>query len=158
MTARKKMEEKKTIPVKVYDGTNLLLGRLASLVAKDALMGLEVRVVNCEKVVISGKRQNVLAHEYQRFQRGGYPLKGPRVSRLPDRFFRRTVRGMLPHKQARGREAWKRVMCYVGLPPEFQNQPLLSPSPSSVKKLPHLHYATLLDVCQQMGLGGHTHT
>lgn len=137
--------------LKVYDGAGLLLGRLASIAAKQALLGDEVRVVNCEKIIISGKRKNVLVHEHQRYNRIGYPLKGPKVSRLPHLFVRRSIRGMLPRKQSRGRVALKRVLCYIGVPEEFQKEQLITLEKASAGKLPNLYYVTLADVCQQLG-------
>ena len=42
--------------MKIYNGEGMLLGRLATRVAKDALLGEEVQVVNCEKIIVSGKK------------------------------------------------------------------------------------------------------
>ena len=44
--------------MKIYNGEGMILGRLAAIAAKEALLGEEVKVVNCEKVIISGKRSN----------------------------------------------------------------------------------------------------
>ena len=108
--------------MKIYDGAGMILGRLAVHVAKDALLGEKVNVVNCEKVVISGKKTKTFANEKQKRKRKGYPLKSAKHTRLPDRFVRRAIRGMLPWKQTRGREAFKKVMCYRGVPEEFAEQ------------------------------------
>jgi len=42
----------------VVDATNHIAGRLASNVAKLLLQGQRVTVVNCEKIMMSGKRAN----------------------------------------------------------------------------------------------------
>ena len=42
--------------VTVIDGDGLLLGRLASMVARRAMSGEEIAIVNAEKAVISGSR------------------------------------------------------------------------------------------------------
>ncbi|MEM4294024.1 MAG: uL13 family ribosomal protein, partial [Thermoplasmata archaeon] len=48
--------------------------------------------------------------------------KGPFFPRMPDRILRRTVRGMLPYsKSKRGREAYRRLKVYIGVPEEFKN-------------------------------------
>ncbi|HLC90427.1 MAG TPA: 50S ribosomal protein L13 [Candidatus Nanoarchaeia archaeon] len=138
--------------MKIYNGENMLLGRLAAVVAKDALLGEEVRVVNCEKVVISGAKANTVAYEKHRRTRKGYPLKSANVSRLPERIVRRSVRGMLPWKIARGKEAYKRVMCYRDVPAELQNQAMIIVEKASAKKLPNLKFITVGDVSRQMGL------
>ncbi len=49
--------------MKVYNGKDLILGRLATVVAKQALLGEEVKVVNCEKIMISGRKTNTVAME-----------------------------------------------------------------------------------------------
>jgi large subunit ribosomal protein L13 len=138
--------------MKVYNGENMILGRLACVVAKEALLGEEVKIVNCEKIVISGRKENTLAREKQRRERKGYPLKSAKFSRLPDRFVRRVVRGMLPWKQTRGKEAFARVMCYIGVPGELEGQEMIIVESANVGKLPTLKYITIGETCK--GLGG----
>ncbi|MDP3989851.1 MAG: 50S ribosomal protein L13 [archaeon] len=137
--------------MKVYDGKDMILGRLASQVAKDLLLGEEVAIVNCESVVISGRKINTVERETQKRDRKGYPLKSAKHPRLPDRFVRRIIRGMLPWKFTRGKEAYKRVMCYRGVPDEFVNQPLITIKKASSKKLPTLRYMTVGEVCKTIG-------
>jgi large subunit ribosomal protein L13 len=128
----------------------MLLGRLASRVAKDALLGEEVRVVNCEKIVISGKKVKTLTDEKERRKRKGYPLKSAKHTRLSDRFVRRAIRGMLPWKQARGKEAFLRVMCFVGVPEELNGKDLITLEDASVTKLPTLKYTTVGEVMNHL--------
>lgn len=52
----------------------------------------------------------------------GSVRKGPKFPKEPDRIFRRTVRGMLPMKTSRGKEALKRLRVYKGVPKEFQGK------------------------------------
>ncbi len=137
--------------MRVYDGNGMILGRLATLAAKDALLGEEVRVVNCEYVIISGKKTNTFQYQKERYGRRGYPLKAPTLSRMPDRFVRRTIRGMLPWRQARGREVYRHVMCYVGVPAEFAREQLIKPKSALGSKLPTLNYVTVRDVCRSLG-------
>ena len=40
----------------IYDASDLIVGRLSSKVAKDALLGKEIVVVNCENSILSGSR------------------------------------------------------------------------------------------------------
>ncbi len=136
--------------MKVYNGEGIVLGRLATQAAKDALLGEEVRVVNCEKIIISGVKTTTFAHEKQRYERKGYPLKSAKFSRIPDRYVRRSIRGMLPWKTTRGKEAFKRVMCYRGLPEEFKGE-LIVLANASMKKLPILKYTTVGEVCKHLG-------
>ncbi|MBI2125012.1 50S ribosomal protein L13 [Candidatus Woesearchaeota archaeon] len=136
--------------MKIYNGEGMILGRLAARVAKDALMGEEVKVLNCEKVVVSGAKTGTFAKAKQKRGWGGHPMRRQVHSRLPDRWVRRSIRGMLPWKQARGKEAFKRIMCYKGLPAEFASQEIITLQDSSVSKLPNLKYTTIEEVCKHL--------
>ncbi len=105
--------------MKVIDATDLIVGRMATQVAKLALAGEKVAVVNCEKAIITGSKKDILDKFKQRRARGN-PHHGPFFPRMPDRIVRRIVRGMLPWKRARGREAFKRVMCHIGVPEKLK--------------------------------------
>ena len=138
--------------MKVYNGEGMILGRLASAVAKDALLGEEVKVVNCNKIVVSGKKANVIKSQKVRRERGGHPLMRVKIPRLPDRFVRRTIRGMLPWKKARGKEAFDRVMCYNAVPEGLASENLITLPHAAASKLPTLKFTTVQEICK--GLGG----
>ncbi len=113
--------------MKIIDGKNAVLGRLASYVAKQALKGEDIVIVNSDQVIITGSRRNI--EEEFRIKRGrvGSSQKGPRISRSGDRIVKRAIRGMLPeHRFGRGRVAYKRIKCYVGVPKEFQDSKKIS--------------------------------
>ncbi len=137
--------------MKVYNGQNLILGRLATVVAKDILLGEQVAVVNCEKIIVSGRKAHSFEHAHQHFLRKGYPLKSALVSRSPDRFVRRVIRGMIPWKRPRGKEAFHRVMCYIGVPAEFDGKEMIPVPLASAKKLPTLQFTTIGEICKQVG-------
>lgn len=102
----------------VVDATDLMLGRLASLVAKRLLSGEFVTIVNAEKAVISGRRRNIL--DEMRVTLGlrnlGSKKKSPKHPRRPDGLVRRTIRGMLPYDKAKGKEAFARLRICIGTP------------------------------------------
>ena len=102
----------------VYDAENQILGRLCSVVAKQLLQGKAVVVVNAEKAVIAGKPETT-KKEYLAKAARGDPLKGPFFPRTPDGILRRTVRGMLPWHKPRGRQAYKRLKVYTGVPEAY---------------------------------------
>ena len=111
----------------IIDGEGLILGRLASVVSKKLLDGEEIAILNAEKIIISGTKDWAYAKYKQRIDRASIsnPRRmGPKYPRRPDDIFRRTVRGMLPYKQAKGREAYKLLKVYLGIPQEFQGQEL----------------------------------
>lgn len=118
----------------IYDATNQILGRLASKIAKDLLNGEKVFVVNCEKAVISGNPKKVLEIYLQKVQRGD-PKKGPFFPRTPDGIFRRTVRGMLPWKKARGRKAYKNLRVFIGIPEELKGKEFKKVENANAQKL-----------------------
>ena len=137
--------------MKIYNGEGLVLGRLAAAVAKDALLGEEVKVINCEKIIISGKKERVVANEKVRRDRKGYPLKSAKHTRMPDRFVRRSIRGMLPWRKTRGKEAYKRVMCYIGFPEVLAKENVIVLEQASAKKLPTLKFITIGEICKRLG-------
>lgn len=104
--------------VTVIDGDGLLVGRLSSVVAKRALAGEEIAVINAEKAVISGSRARVLGNYKHKRERGSRE-GGPFFPRRPDHILKRTIRGMVPYKRQRGVEAMKRIKIYVGIPCEL---------------------------------------
>jgi large subunit ribosomal protein L13 len=109
------------------DATGTQMGRLASFVAKQALLGAEIAIVNVEKAIISGnKTDNITKRQERREINQIKPRKGPFYSKCTDRIMKRCVRGMLPDfRLGRGKEALKRVKCYNGLPEEFAKEKLM---------------------------------
>ena len=106
--------------MKVYNAENQILGRICTHIAKDLLKGEGVIVVNSEKAVLSGNVRWKKEHYLQRVKRGD-PKKGPFFPRYPDDIFRRTVRGMLPWHQAKGRNAFRRLKVFIDVPEEYKN-------------------------------------
>ena len=137
--------------MKIYNGEGMILGRLAARVAKDALLGEEVSVVNCDKIMISGAKQVNFARAKQKRGWGGHPHRRQTHSRIPNQWFRRSVRGMLPWKQARGKEAYKLIRCYVSVPGEFTGKEFITLKDSSVNKLPNLKYVSIGEMCRHLG-------
>jgi large subunit ribosomal protein L13 len=112
-------------PPLLVDATGLILGRAASEIAQKLLRGENVVVVNAERSVVTGSRASVIA-EYTARRARGSKRTGPHYPRYPDRIFRRTVRGMVPHLKTRGKEALDRLEVYIGVPPEFTGQATVS--------------------------------
>jgi len=96
----------------IINAQDLILGRLASFAAKQALLGEDVQIINCEKAVITGSRENVFAKLKAR-QKPGDAYHAPTIYRMPDMFVRRAIRGMLPWKKTRGRLAHKKVFAIL---------------------------------------------
>lgn len=133
-TAAKPRPEK---PARVHHGTvvdvsGLVLGRAASLLAKRLLNGEQIVVVNADLSVVTGDRAMVL-ETYRANRARGSKRTGPHFPRYPDRIFRRTVRGMLPHLKTRGKEALDRLEVFIGVPPELKGHAVQSLEPAKVR-------------------------
>lgn len=109
--------------MKIIDGKNAVLGRVASYVVKEALKGEEIAVLNCKQIIITGNKKDIQKKFEARRQRIGSSQKGPKHLRDSHQIVKRAIRGMLPdHRKGRGREAFKRIKCYVGVPKEFEEK------------------------------------
>lgn len=108
--------------MQIIDGTGHIMGRLATHIAKQLLAGEEVAVVNAEKLVITGRREHIFEDYKARRDRGvaGRNRFGPYYPRMPDRMFKRSVRGMIPFSEPRGRTAYKKLKVYIGVPVEMK--------------------------------------
>ena len=137
--------------MRIINGENLILGRTASRVAKAALFGEEIVLLNCAKLMISGNRKSIFAKQLQKAQRGPRPNKGPFYQSLPDMFVRRTIGRMLP-TTSRGRETLKRIKCYISVPEQFKDKPQETFEKDNIQKMPYLKYITVAEVCKLMGV------
>lgn len=136
--------------MKVINGENMILGRVSTYIAKQALLGEEITLVNCEKIIISGDKHKIFAQHKERQQRG-HPRWGPFTPRRPDMFVKRVIRGMVPYKRIKGKEALKRIKCYIGLPNDFKEAKLETIEKADVKKIPNLKYTTVSEICKILG-------
>ncbi|KAK6455983.1 60S large subunit ribosomal protein [Scheffersomyces xylosifermentans] len=111
-------------PVVVIDGKGHLLGRLASIVAKQLLNGQKLVIVRAEALNISGEffRNKLKYHDYLRKATRFNKTHGPFHFRAPSRIFYKAVRGMIPHKTARGKAALERLKVFEGVPPPYDKK------------------------------------
>ncbi|MBW3022862.1 50S ribosomal protein L13 [Candidatus Woesearchaeota archaeon] len=135
----------------IIDATDLVLGRMSAYVAKQALQGEKVDIINCEKAVITGNKKQILARYHQKRELGRNPYKGPFYPRASDRIVKRTIRGMLPYKQEKGKKAFKSVMCYVGVPSKLKDQKPETLPKANVSKLKNYKYITVGEISKLLG-------
>jgi len=133
----------------IVDANGLVLGRMASAIAKRLLQGERIIIVNAEKAVISGKRLSIV-REAKAFLEVGHPRKGPYHPRRPDRVLRRTVRGMLPRRKPKGQEAYRRLQVFIGIPEEFKGKEMLTIPEAQAEKL-RCPYMTLGELAKEIG-------
>jgi large subunit ribosomal protein L13 len=136
-------------PVALVNAEGLILGRMASKVAKKLLNGEKIIIVNAEKAVLSGKKKSKVA-EAKEFLEVGAPRKGPFHYRRPDRILRKTVRGMLPFKQPKGKQAYKKLKVFIGVPEDLKGQQMITLKEAQAAKLKG-PYFTLAELAKEVG-------
>jgi large subunit ribosomal protein L13Ae len=139
----------------VIDAKGHLRGRLAALVAKKLLHGQHIVVVRCELMNISGSlyRNKLKFMSFRRKRMHTNPKKGPFHYKQPGRMFWRTVRGMLPHKIYRGRQALKKLHVYEGIPPRFhaRKRMLIPRAMTHIRLEPGRKFCTLGALAKEVG-------
>ena len=110
----------------VVDAKDARIGRVGTFVAKKLLEGEEVNVINAEEAVISGNPQAIVEKYIARrqLQFKGNPEKSPYWPKVPDRFVKKLIRGMIPRKKASGRAAYKNLKVYIGRPVDLKGDSL----------------------------------
>jgi large subunit ribosomal protein L13 len=135
--------------VALVNADGLIVGRMASKVAKRLLNGEKVIIVNAEKAVLSGKKKGKVA-EAKEFLEVGAPRRGPFHYRHPDRMLRKTVRGMLPFKQPKGKQAYKKLKVFIGVPEDLKGQQMITLKEAQAAKLKGPFF-TLAELAKEVG-------
>jgi len=136
----------------VVDATDHIAGRLASNVAKLLLQGNRVSIVNCENIMISGTRSNIIK-EYRDFLEISsilHPKHGPFHPRRPDTIITRMIRGMLPRKKPSGLTAHKRLRAYIGTPKELKPFDKIQFEKAKITRA-SANYTTMADLGRTIG-------
>ncbi|AFK20464.1 50S ribosomal protein L13 [Haloferax mediterranei ATCC 33500] len=130
----------------VVNARNCIMGRVSSEVAQRVLAGETVAVVNAEDTVITGSEEDVMGKFRKRVEVGSD--QGPYYPKRPDRIFKRAIRGMLPYKKPRGREALSNVRVYVGNPYDEDGEML---EDTSLDRLSNIKFISLGEVSEKLG-------
>lgn len=139
------------VPI-VIDGTHHIAGRLSSHVAKLLLNGNRVSIVNCEKIMMSGTRANIIK-EYRDFLKIAsiiHPRHGPFHPRRPDTIMARMIRGMLPRDKPSGKSALERLRTYIGAPKELSSIKRIQIEKAKISKTPS-NYVSMTDLGRTIG-------
>lgn len=104
--------------VVIIDCRDHLMGRLASIIAKELLSGQKVVAVRCEELNVSGAvwRNKIKFSQFINKKTRTNPKRGPIHFHSPCKMLWRVVRGMLPHKTVRGKHALLRFKSFEGIP------------------------------------------
>ncbi len=143
----------------LLDATNKILGRFCSQIAKLALLGHNIVIINAKDAIISGTKDNIHENFLKKLNisTATNPRRGPFWPRRPDTFMRNVIKKMLPRKKYRGKEAYKRIHVYIGdIPERFQKryQKLipLEINNADKKRLSYYNkFITLENLCSRLG-------
>ena len=143
-------KEVKTENVTVIDGSNLILGRLASVVAKRLLLGETIKIVNCKDIAILG-RKKYLVDRYKNKLSNKVIKQGPYYSRSPADLVRRAFRNMLPYKNERGIQAYKRLKCYNSVPSTLKSVEKQEIKEAKLNEDSVFYYTRVEEISQVLG-------
>ena len=136
----------------VVDATDHIAGRLSSNVAKLLIKGNRVSIVNCDKIMISGTRSNII-QEYREFleiNSINHWKHGPKHPRRPDTIMKKMIRGMLPKEKPSGKEAHRRLRTYIGSPKEVKSLKKIKFEKAMIRKS-SANYTTMADLGRTIG-------
>ncbi len=125
---------------------------MATYVAKRALEGKRIIIVNAEQAVISGTKARVVARAKTKLKTRtlANQEKAPTHPRRPDNYVRRVVRGMLPWKKSRGKDAFRRVRVFIGTPSDYQGKPSVKLDDANASRL-RVPYVSVAQLAQEIG-------
>jgi large subunit ribosomal protein L13 len=136
----------------VIDAEGAVLGRLGTATAKMLLGGKKVAVINAEKAVITGNWKNTLGKYKTRrgLQEKENPEHSPKWPRRPDFLVKRIVRGMLPYRKPSGKEAYKRLTVFIGVPEELNGAKPIDIKIKGTKEV-YSKYSTVNEIAGMLG-------
>ena len=136
----------------VVDGTNLIAGRVCSNVAKLLRSGNRIFIVNCEKIMISGKKSSIIK-EYEDFLKIHsiiHPQHEPFHPRRPDTIIKRMIRGMLPKEKPSRKTDLARLRTYIGVPKEVKGIEKIQFEKSKITKSSS-NYTSMAELSRYIG-------
>jgi large subunit ribosomal protein L13 len=134
--------------VVVINAEKHILGRTSTNVAKRILNGEDVIIVNAEKAIITGNRDMIFDNYTAKYKRGKQ-INGPFFPKRADLIVKRTIRGMIPFKSSHGREVYRHLTVFVGVPKD-----LVSAKMEQVEAATNLwtdKYVTVGEVAEHLG-------
>ena len=154
--AEKAGKRKYTPDIIVVDGKDLLVGRAASVIAKQLLLGKKISLVRAEGMNIAGTeiRNKIKYLNFLRKKHTTNPKKGPFHLRSPADVFTRVVRGMLPFYTKRGKSALRRLKVYEGMPSNVTRKAAVPTIPKAERRTrlaKERRFTVLGNMCEHIG-------
>lgn len=144
------MPQDNSVIIMIIDARDAIVGRLASYAAKHLMKGESVEIINAERAIITGSPAEIESKFREKRERGS-PQHGPFYPKSPDRILRRTIRGMLPYKQPKGRDAFRKLRVYVGIPEDLKGDKMAF---AEKQKAVVCRFVRLGDMSKKMGWKG----
>jgi large subunit ribosomal protein L13 len=147
------MDAKSLKDYTVYDAKDKVLGRFASKVAKELMLGKSIAVINAEKAFISGNKMMIVNRYKVRLglQEKENPEHSPHWPRRSDMLVRRIIRGMLPyHKKPSGKAAFERLKVFIGTPKELNGRKTIEVDTKKPKSM-YVGYVYIDDLSKLLG-------
>ena len=136
----------------VVDGTHLIAGRVSSNVAKLLRKGNRVSIINCDKIMMSGRKAKVIS-EYEDFLKIHsiiHPQHGPFHPRRPDTIMKRMIRGMLPTEKPSRKTDLARLRTYISVPKEVRGLERIQFEKTKITK-DSSKYTTMAELSRYIG-------
>ena len=132
----------------LIDATGAPAGRLAAFVAKQALCGAAIDIVNVDLAVITGNPDRIVEKYAARrhMTQKANPEHAAKWPRRPDYLFKVILKGMLPKRTSRSKDALSRTMAHIGAPEKLSERK----AEKFAKK--QAHGMTLMELCRALGL------
>lgn len=140
----------------VYDAQREILGRFASIIAKQLLNGKEVTVINAEKALISGNKKYLIKRYRTRLNlvEKSNPEHSAYWSRRPDLLVKRIIRGMLPYRKPSGKTAYRNLNVFMGTPENLNTSKIIKLNIKDPRKI----FVNTLSIKELSNLLGYNNT
>lgn len=102
----------------IINAEGLVVGRLASNIARKVIGKELVTIVNAEKAIVVGTKSSIMPKYQQRVNAAvkSNPHYGPKYDRIPSKMLKRSIKGMLPKKSKTNEKLLKQIKVYNKVP------------------------------------------
>ena len=137
----------------IIDGKDMILGKVASYTAKQLLKKENVVLLNAGELIITGNKKDIVNKYLKRrtIKPKQNPSHRPQWPRVPNLLVRKVVRGMLPYRSQRGRDAYRRLRVYIGAPEELKAKVKEEKAFEILKAKNIRKYITVNQLCEFLG-------
>ena len=117
----------------------------------DAISLAFIDATSAQGLSLYPAQEEAILERYKQRQRRTTPRKGPFIPKTPERFVKRAIRGMLPYKKARGRAAFKRILCYSSTPESLKSKEIGTIESLNVLQTENVNFIKVQSICRHLG-------